>query len=115
MKIGDGVLFYHSNADPLAVVGTARVASRPYPDPSQFDPSSRYFDEKATEENPRWYLVDVRLVKKFDRPVLRDHIRDTPELAEMMVIRRGARLSIQPVEENEWEKVLEMAGEKDRG
>lgn len=110
MKVGDGVLFYHSNAKPLAVAGTARVASEPYPDPSQFDPSSGYFDEKATEENPRWHLVDVQLVTKFDKPVLRDHIRNEPELADMMLIQKGSRLSIQPVTAGEWQKIHEMAG-----
>jgi predicted RNA-binding protein with PUA-like domain len=112
MSIGDGVLFYHSRANPLAVAGTARIASDPYPDPSQFDPGSNYFDEKATEENPRWYLVDVQLVHKFEKPVLRDDIKNEPELADMMVIRRGARLSIQPVTRAEWDRIHQMAGVK---
>lgn len=110
MMVGDGVLFYHSNAKPLAVAGSARVASEPYPDPSQFDPASDYFDEKATEENPRWHLVDIQLVTKFDKPVLRDQIRNEPELADMMLIKKGSRLSIQPVTDAEWEKIHEMAG-----
>ncbi|TVQ15520.1 MAG: EVE domain-containing protein [Balneolaceae bacterium] len=110
MKVGDGVLFYHSNANPLAVAGTARVCSEPYPDPSQFDPGSDYFDEKATEENPRWQLVDVQLVRKFDKPVLRDDIKNEPELEDMMLVKKGSRLSIQPVTVAEWEKIHEMAG-----
>jgi predicted RNA-binding protein with PUA-like domain len=110
MKIGDGVLFYHSNANPLAVAGTARVVSDPYPDPSQFDPASDYFDEKATEENPRWQLVDVQLVRKFDKPVLRDAIKNEPELADMLLIKKGSRLSIQPVTAAEWNKIHELAG-----
>ncbi|MCA1803652.1 MAG: EVE domain-containing protein [Rhodothermaceae bacterium] len=110
MKIGDGVLFYHSNAKPLAVAGTARVVSESYPDPSQFDPDSDYFDEKATEKNPRWQLVDVKLVKKFDKPVLRDAIKNEPELADMLLIKKGSRLSIQPVTAAEWNKIHEMAG-----
>jgi predicted RNA-binding protein with PUA-like domain len=110
MKTGDGILFYHSNANPLAVAGTARVVSDPYPDPSQFDPASDYFDEKATEENPRWQLVDVQLMRKFEKPVLRDAVKNEPELADMVLIKKGSRLSIQPVTAAEWNKIHEMAG-----
>jgi len=109
MKPGDLIFFYHSNANPLAIVGTMKVASEPYPDPSQFDPNSKYFDEKATEENPRWYLVDVKLVEKFDKPVLRDDIKKEESLSDMLLIKRGSRLSIQPVQEHEWNRVMEMA------
>ncbi len=112
MKVGDRVFFYHSNAKPLAIVGTMEIASEPYPDPSQFDPDSKYFDEKSTEDNPRWVLVDVKLIKKFDKPVLRDDIKNEPTLSDMMLIKKGSRLSIQPVTEHEWKKVHEMAGEK---
>lgn len=111
MKVGDKIFFYHSRANPLAIVGTMEVASEPYPDPSQFDPNSKYFDEKATEEKPRWFLVDVKLIKKFDNPVLRDDIKEREELADMMLIKKGSRLSIQPVTEQEWKVVHEMAGE----
>jgi predicted RNA-binding protein with PUA-like domain len=111
MNIGDRIFFYHSRAKPLAIVGTMEVASEPYPDPSQFDPKSKYFDEKATEEKPRWFLVDVKLIKKFDRPVTRDEIKEEESLQDMMVIKKGARLSIQPVQLHEWEKIHEMAGE----
>lgn len=111
MNIGDKIFFYHSRAKPLAIVGTMEVASEPYPDPSQFDPKSKYFDEKATEEKPRWFLVDVKLIKKFDRPVTRDEIKKEESLQDMMVIKKGARLSIQPVQAHEWEKIHEMAGE----
>lgn len=111
MNIGEKVFFYHSRAKPLAIVGTMEVASEPYPDPSQFDPNSKYFDKKATEEKPRWFLVDVKLIKKFERPVTRDEIKEEESLQEMMVIKKGARLSIQPVQPHEWEKIHEMAGE----
>ncbi|MFW6347792.1 MAG: EVE domain-containing protein, partial [Cyclonatronaceae bacterium] len=111
MNIGDKIFFYHSRAKPLAIVGTMEVASEPYPDPSQFDPTSKYFDEKATEEKPRWFLVDVKLIKKFERPVTRDQIKEEESLQEMMLIKKGARLSIQPVAPHEWEKIHEMAGE----
>lgn len=111
MKVGDKIFFYHSRANPLAIVGTMEVVSEPYPDPSQFDPQSKYFDEKSTEDNPRWILLDVKLIKKFDRPVLRDAIKEEPELADMMLIKKGSRLSIQPVTEQEWVKVHQMADE----
>lgn len=111
MNIGDKIFFYHSRAKPLAIVGTMEVASEPYPDPSQFDPNSKYFDEKATEEKPRWFLVDVKLIKKFERPVTRDEVKEEESLQEMMLIKKGARLSIQPVQPHEWEKIHEMAGE----
>lgn len=111
MNVGDKIFFYHSRAKPLAIVGTMEVASEPYPDPSQFDPNSKYFDEKATEEKPRWFLVDVKLIKKFERPVTREQVKQEESLQDMMLIKKGARLSIQPVERHEWEKVHEMAGE----
>lgn len=111
MNIGDKIFFYHSRAKPLAIVGTMEVASEPYPDPSQFDPNSKYFDEKATEEKPRWFLVDVKLIKKFERPVTRDEVKEEESLQDMMLIKKGARLSIQPVQPHEWEKIHEMAGE----
>lgn len=112
MKVGDGVLMYHSRVNPLIVAGTMNVASEPYPDPSQFDPDSKYFDEKATEEKPRWFLVDVKFTQKFENPVTRDQIKETPGLEDMMVIKKGARLSIQPVTEQEWKIIHELAGVK---
>jgi len=111
MKVGDRVFFYHSRANPLAIVGTMQVASEPYPDPSQYDPGSKYFDEKATEDYPRWFLVDVKLIKKFRKPVLRDDIKEKEELSEMMLIKKGSRLSIQPVSEHEWTEIHKMARE----
>lgn len=112
MKPGDGVLFYHSNADPLAVVGTAHVSSEPYPDPSQFDPKSDYFDPKSSQDNPRWILIDVTFTQKFDRPVLRETLMQTDGLQDMVVLQRGSRLSINPVTESEWMIVHELAGAK---
>jgi predicted RNA-binding protein with PUA-like domain len=109
MKVGDLVFFYHSNANPLAIVGVMEVASEPYPDPTQFDPKSDYFDEKSTEEKPRWFLVDVKLIEKFKNPVLRDAIKNEESLSDMLLIKKGSRLSIQPVQEYEWNKVMELA------
>ena len=112
MKVGDGVLFYHSNAKPLAIVGTMNVSSKPYPDPIQFDPNSDYFDPKSTEENPRWILVDVTFIQKFEPPVLRETLQSVDELKDMMLLQRGSRLSIQPPTKFEWDKVHELAGVK---
>lgn len=111
MKVGDQILFYHSNAKPIAIVGIVEVASEAYPDPHQFDPDSKYFDPKSSEENPRWELVDVKFVKKFENPVTRDAIKNEPSLQDMVLLNR-MRLSITPVEKSEWDKILEMAGEK---
>lgn len=109
MAIGDGIFFYHSNVRPPVIAGTMEVASEPYPDPTQFDPDSKYFDEKSSEEDPTWQLVDVKFVQKFAQPVTRDAIKAEPELADMVILNRY-RLSITPVTEAEWQKIHEMAG-----
>lgn len=108
MRPGDEILYYHSNAKPSGVAGIARVASEPYPDPTQFDPSSHYHDERATEEEPRWFLVDVEFVEEFPRLVPLSEIRDEPRLSEMVLVNR-MRLSVQPVLPDEFEVVKEMA------
>ena len=109
MEIGDGILFYHSNVRPPVIVGSMKVASEPYPDPTQFDPDSKYFDEKSSEEDPTWELVDVEFVQKFEKPVTRDAIKEEPALQDMVLLNRF-RLSITPVTETEWNKIHEMAG-----
>lgn len=109
MKIGDKIFFYHSNANPIAIVGTMEVASEPYPDPTQFDPDNKYFDEKSSEENPRWQLVDVKFIQKFENPVTREAMKEEPELEDMLIFKRS-RLSITPVTEAEWKKIHQMAG-----
>ena len=113
MTVGDLVLFYHSNAKPPGVTGVAKVATEAYPDPTQFDPKSKYHDPKATEEAPRWHLVDLSFVEKFDAvlglDVLKEHADD---LEGMMVIKRGIRFSVQPVEKEHFRKVLKLAGAK---
>ncbi|GAB3626323.1 EVE domain protein [Pandoraea terrae] len=101
MKIGDGVLFYHSSCAVPGIAGLATVASTPYPDPTQFDPKSKYFDPKSTPENPRWLLVDVKLDRKTSLIPLTT-LRETPELAQMQVLTRGNRLSITPVAPEHW-------------
>lgn len=106
MQLGDGVLFYHSSCPEPGIAGLARVVSRAYPDPTQFDPKSIYFDPKSTRESPRWMLVDVEFVKKtplISLAALRTH----PELADMRVLAKGNRLSITPVTEAEWRFITE--------
>ena len=101
MQVGDGVLFYHSSCPEPGIAGLAKVASAPYPDPSQFDTKSPYFDAKSTAENPRWSLVDVALVRKT-RLLSLAEMRGEPRLAGMQVLARGNRLSITPVASAEW-------------
>ncbi len=110
MKVGDGVLFYHSNAKPMAIVGVARVCREAYPDDSQFDPESRYFDPKATEENPRWIMVDVEFVGKFDAPLPLADLKNNPALEGMPLLQKGQRLSVQPVSAEHWKRILTIAG-----
>ena len=109
MQVGDGVLFYHSSCAEPGVAGIARVASSAYPDPTQFDTASAYFDAKATTAAPRWLLVDVALVQKTPLLPLRT-MRSRPELATMGLLRRGSRLSITPVSRAEWDAVLQLLG-----
>ncbi|AIO77386.1 EVE domain-containing protein [Burkholderia multivorans] len=106
MKIGDGVLFYHSSCPEPGIAGLAEVASTPYPDPTQFDPKSPYYDPKSSPESPRWLLVDVRFVKKTPLVSLAA-LREHDELADMRVLARGNRLSITPVTRAEWKFITE--------
>jgi predicted RNA-binding protein with PUA-like domain len=109
MKAGDGVLFYHSSCPEPGIAGLAEVASNAYPDETQFDKKSKYFDAKSTREEPRWMNVDVRLVKKT-RLLSLDEMRVTPSLATMRVLQRGNRLSITPVTAAEWRAVAKLLG-----
>jgi predicted RNA-binding protein with PUA-like domain len=108
MKKGDGVLFYHSSCAEPGIVGIAEVAGPAYPDPTQFDPDSKYFDPKASAEKPRWYQVDVKLKKKIPLIAL-DQLRSIPTLEGMKLLARGNRLSITPVTEQEWDVILPLA------
>ena len=112
MAEGDRVLFYHSNASPPGVVGVAEVVEEGYPDHTARDPDSDYYDEKATEEDPRWYMVDIAFVRKLPRIVPLSEIKDEPALEDMVLVNRS-RLSVQPVEETEFERVLAMAEEEE--
>jgi predicted RNA-binding protein with PUA-like domain len=109
MRIGDGVLFYHSSCEVPGIAGLAKVASKPHPDESQFDRKGEYFDPKATREAPRWVLVDVKLVKKT-RLMPLEEMRTYPPLAKMLTLRRGNRLSITPVTDAEWKFIAGKLG-----
>lgn len=108
MRVGDKVLFYHSNTKPPGVVGIAEIASKPYTDPTQFDPKEKYYDPKSSEENPRWIVVDVKAIKKLASYVSLQAIKDDPQLANMRLVQKGNRLSIMPVEEKEFELILKL-------
>ena len=110
MRIGDRVLFYHSSCPEPGVAGLAEVASTAYPDETQFDPQSPYHDPKSTRESPRRQHVDVKLVKKTRLLPLRE-MRAAPQLAGMVLLKPGSRLSITPVTPAEWQAVLELLGE----
>ena len=109
MKPGDKILYYHSNTKLPGVVGIAEVVSEPYPDPTQFDPKSDYFDEKATQDEPRWILVDVKAVRKLERLVSLKDIKAEPKLADMKLVQKGNRLSVMPVEKSDFDVILELS------
>ena len=106
---GDGVLFYHSNTDPMAIAGIAEVVKSGYPDHFAQQSDHKYFDEKASSENPIWYMVDIKLVRIFAQPVTRVMLAAHPVTSQMMVLKKGSRLSIQPVTAAEWQAVQDLA------
>jgi predicted RNA-binding protein with PUA-like domain len=114
MRIGDGVLFYHSSCAVPGIAGLAKVSSKPHPDSSQFDRKSPYYDPKAKREEPRWMLVDVKLAKKT-RVMPLEEMRSYPELAGMITLKRGNRLSITPVTDAEWNFILARLAEHGPG
>lgn len=109
MKQGDMAFFYHSSTDPIGIVGTMEVVGEAYPDPTQFDPKSHYYDPKSNPEKPRWYARDMKFIEKFKEIITLQTLRETPGLEEMLVVRRGQRLSVMPVTDKEWEIVMKMA------
>jgi predicted RNA-binding protein with PUA-like domain len=104
MQIGDRVLLYHSGKNP-AVMGTARVAKAAYPDDTAWDPHSRHYDSKNKPGKPIWYMVDIELEKEFERPIPLAELRQVPELENMMLLKKGMRLSVQPVSREEFERI----------
>ena len=110
MKTGDFVLFYHSNCKPPHVAGVARVCKEGYPDHTSWDASSKYHDPKSTADSPRWFMVDIEPLLELPESVSLQSVRDNPACENMLLIRRGQRLSIQPVDEADFETILTMGG-----
>lgn len=108
MSVGDRVLFHHSSSKPPGVVGIAEVASEPYPDHTQFDPKSKYFDETSDPDDPRWLMVDVKFVEKLPRLVGLPELREHPALADMVLLNRS-RLSVQPVTKKQFDYIVKLA------
>lgn len=109
MKKGDRVLFYHSNADPNAVVGICEIVKEGSPDHTAFDPIDKHFDPKSDKENPTWIMVDLKFVKKLKKPVELNDIKANPVLANMKLVARGNRLSVMPVEKAEFDEIIKMS------
>ncbi|MDW7643525.1 MAG: EVE domain-containing protein [Desulfuromonadales bacterium] len=114
IQAGDGVLFYHSNIKEPAIVGLARVVHEGYPDHTALDPRSDHFDPRASEENPIWFMVDVQYVTPLPHPLTRSELQVHPVLRGMDVLKKGNRLSVQPVRPEEWQAVLKIGGLQDR-
>ncbi|MBT4762438.1 MAG: EVE domain-containing protein [Bdellovibrionaceae bacterium] len=110
MQIGDQVLFYHSNAKPPGIVGLGEISKQAMPDPTQFDKKSNYFDAKSSKENPRWHCVEVKYKDKFKSMLSLNEIKEVKPLKDMMVIKKGARLSIQPVDKKDFNYILKTLG-----
>jgi predicted RNA-binding protein with PUA-like domain len=112
MKVGDKVLFYASNADPSGVTGVAEISREAYPDLFAMQPQHKYYDPKARPENPIWYMVDIQFVEKFRHMVSLETLKEAPGLEEMMVTKKGSRLSIQPVTKAEFDIVRKLGKKK---
>lgn len=110
MSKGDLALFYHSRSEPMAVMGVVQIVKEGYPDHTQFDPESNYFDEKAQADDPRWYMVDIKLVAAFKTPVTLQTIKADPRFEGMPLIQKGCRLSVQTVAPEHFEAIVRMGG-----
>lgn len=110
IKLGDRVLYYHSSVDPPAIVGIAEVVKEGHADPTAFDPSADHYDPKSKPEAPTWYQVSIKALKPLDPPLELPKLRSVPELSGMELLRKGSRLSVQPVKDDEWKAVMALAG-----
>lgn len=108
MKIGDQVFFYHSNCDDVGIVGIAEVAKEGYPDFTAWDKKDSHYDPKTDPDNPRWIMVDIKFVRKFNNTISLKALKENPALKDMRLIQRGNRLSVIPVEKEEWRAILNM-------
>ena len=112
MRIGDKVIFYHSNTKPPAAVGVAEIVRESYPDFTAFDPSELHFDPKSNEEKPIWFMVDIKFIEKFERAVPLQEMKENPKLRNMKLVQRGNRLSVMPISKEEFNEVLRMGKNK---
>lgn len=112
MKTGDGVLFYHSNTEPLAVVGICEIVKAAYPDYTAFDPDNSHYDAGSRADAARWYMVDIKFVKKLLTPVTLAMMRESEKLQNMRLLQRGNRLSVMPVTSEEWKTVLQLGSRR---
>lgn len=112
MQVGDMAFFYHSSCNPPGIVGTMEIVSEAYPDPTQFDPKSHYYDPKSKPEKPIWVLRDVLFKSKFKEMITLAELREIPGLENMKVLRKGQRLSVLPVEPDEWKILMEIAAKQ---
>lgn len=109
IKKGDIVLFYHSNCDEPGVYGICEVVKEGYPDFTQFDPDNKYYDPKSNSVKPTWFMVDVKFIEKFDKPVLLDDMKSNTILKGMRLLQKGTRLSVLPITKMEYEEILKMS------
>ena len=109
MKRNDQAFFYHSNAEPPGIVGIVQIVKEAYPDCYAFDPTNHYYDSKSRNESPRWFMVDVKFIKKFKADLSLSQLREVPGLQKMELLRKGSRLSVQPVRAQEWKLILQLA------
>ena len=112
MQVGDRVLFYHSSTEPPAVVGIAEVVRTAYPDDTAFQKGDKHYDPKSQPSKPLWDMVDIKLVKRFPRPLSLDFLKEQTPLKRMELLRKGSRLSVQPVKPEEWKEILRLAAER---
>ncbi|TLU64582.1 EVE domain-containing protein [Thalassotalea litorea] len=111
VRVGDKVFIYHSSCKDVGIAGIGEIVKAAFPDPFQFNPTSKYFDEKSTQENPRWVAVQVAFIEKFDKLIPLSLLKQQPPLEDMVLVNRG-RLSIQPVEEKHWQFILALKGQQ---
>jgi predicted RNA-binding protein with PUA-like domain len=108
MKVGDGVLFYHSNAEPSGIVGMAEIVKTGYPDHTAFDPKDKHYDPKSKKDSPTWYMVDIKHIKTFKKMLTLEQLHHVPDLEKMALLQKGSRLSVQPVTQREWDIITQL-------
>lgn len=112
MRLGERAFYYHSNAAPPCIVGIVEIVQQAYPDPTQFDPKDHHYDPKSKMDSPAWDMVDIKLLDVFPRPLSLDALREVPALESMELLRRGSRLSVQPVSPEQWKTIVKLAKRK---